>query len=55
MRAVTDHPTVTDDRKPKILSTRTAAPSNLFEIEVVHVRFSDGYEAAYESESYGKF
>jgi ADP-ribose diphosphatase len=37
-----------DNRKPKILSIRTTARSNLFEIEAVRLQFSNGYEAEYE-------
>jgi ADP-ribose diphosphatase len=46
-------PTATDERKPKILNIRTAARSKLFEIEVVRVQFSNGYEAQYERVSSG--
>ncbi len=46
-------PIVLDGRKPRILSVRTAARSKLFEIEAVHLRFSNGVEAEYERVSSG--
>lgn len=36
------------DRKPEILSVRTAARSRLFHIEAVQLRFSNGNEREYE-------
>lgn len=46
-------PKATDERKPKILNIRTTARSKLFDIEVVRVQFSNGYEAEYERVSSG--
>lgn len=48
-----DHPTPADDRKPKILSIRTAARTKQFEIEAVQLQFSNGCEAEYERVSSG--